>query len=327
MEKVDDAELATELTDKIESARERRHEALLEKAINDQDQAISRFEKPSYRPAHPIPFEDSIYRLSWEAIDDGVWIDAETIVGDEGGPVDAGNSTSSDDTGQSSGDTVRTIPFSELPAVDRERMDTVLSQLTADAFDAVERLVVYDDTDRENSVLVPDQGYAVVVAEDRDPADPVRIRIRPEDRTVYRATARERLVSDATYGEQLRQYYGIELGSLSEAEQGIVEEAIHEEYTPGDEESDQESDEESGESATDSDPFRSISERLVPHEPVVQTLEGSWWPVRWQGDVYLTSLHLTRYQELERRLQQYEPTPGERHGPDDGSDEDRGRTR
>jgi len=200
----------------------------------------------------------------------------------------------------------------------------VLSQLTRGAFGTVERLVEYDEAARDSSVLVPDQQYGVVIAKDRAPADPVRLRVRPADGTVYLADARERSISDATYGEQLREYYGVQFDSLSTAERGIVEEAIDSEYTPESDDGDEESGDGGSDETNSSDdgdaegseehPFESIAKRLVDEEPVVSTEQQSWWPVLYDGETYLTSLELVGYPDLERRLDRHEATPGRRHG-------------
>lgn len=166
--------------------------------------------------------------------------------------------------------TVGEIAYADLPAVDRERLDTVITERTPDGGDRYDVGVSYGTAEElgGESVFVPERQYDILVHEGR------RYRIVVDSRTAAEATYRYDVTEVApdieTFADQVRDRYLFELTGLSEAERAVVEEAIDETYYEDDE------------------PFRSVADRLREHEGVEVTDGYGRWLVEYEGEEYVT---------------------------------------
>lgn len=174
-------------------------------------------------------------------------------------------------------DSMAEYQWNTLPDADREALDSLIDP----SGPGVAGPARYVGQEQNASVFVDHAGESVTVARDtqtvavtlRDPA-PIRR---------YRTTARP-VESAATAGQRLRSEYGFELSGLSPSEREIVAEAI-----------------ETGNYRvnTTEDPsaaFRSLVERLEPHEPIgVRTSETESdreYVLRYGGEQYWVHLYV-----------------------------------
>jgi hypothetical protein len=161
------------------------------------------------------------------------------------------------------------IAYDDLPAVDRERLGPVITELTPDGGDRYDVGVSYGTAAESNgSVFVPERQYDVVVHEGR------RYRIAVDSRTASEATYRYAVTEVApdveTFADQLRERYRFALTGLSAAEREVVETAIEGTYFEDDE------------------AFRSVVERLREHEGFEVTGGYGTWLVEYEGEEYVT---------------------------------------
>ena len=118
-----------------------------------------------------------------------------------------------------------TIPFARLPAVDREKL-TEYGFADGDPI-GIGTTVLYTKAERDQSVLVPDSTYSVIVWENGERAEWIVDRARDTTRQTYQYTA-ERVATAAEYGQRMRERFAFELSGLSDAQHDIVETAIDE---------------------------------------------------------------------------------------------------
>lgn len=116
-----------------------------------------------------------------------------------------------------------TVRFSDLPEVDRE----TFAENGLDGGDVIGigTTLLYTDSERNQSVLVPDSDYSVIAWEDGSRAEWVVDDAYDTTLNTYRYTA-ERVASATEYGRQMRERFAFELSGLSDAQQDIVETAI-----------------------------------------------------------------------------------------------------
>ena len=156
-----------------------------------------------------IFYEDTVYQLSHEVIE-------RTPATRYSVKVDIVEGTVAES---------ETIQFSELPDVDRE---TFAEKGLADGgVVGIGTTFLYTDAEREQSVLVPDSDYSVIVWENGSRAEWVVDDAYDTTLNTYRYTA-ERVASAAEYGRQMRERFAFELSDLSDAQRDIVETAIEE---------------------------------------------------------------------------------------------------
>jgi hypothetical protein len=170
------------------------------------------------------------------------------------------------------------IEFSELPAVDKEALRTLLPPRDVPPSEGYELGVnaVYTDAELNRSVLTPDTPYDVVIFDGE--RYPILVE-EPESVTVntYRYEAREIASNASVYAAQLRSQYVFRLTDLSEAEQSVVTEAV-----------------ESGgyyAESTDDSGFESLLERFQARDAITSDRASGLWLVRYEGEVYLVDLH------------------------------------
>jgi len=166
--------------------------------------------------------------------------------------------------------TVGEIAYADLPAVDRERLKSVITERSPDGGDRYDVGVGYGTVEElgGESVFVPERQYDVVVYEGR------RYRIAVDSRTAAEATYRYEVTEVApdveTFADQVRDRYLFALTGLSEAERAVVEEAIDETYYEDDE------------------PFRAVVDRLREHGGFEVTDGYGRWLVEYEGEEYVT---------------------------------------
>jgi hypothetical protein len=162
------------------------------------------------------------------------------------------------------------IEYDDLPEVDRQRLDPVVSEKDPPGQDGYDVGVDYGTAEEvgNESVFVPERQYDVIVDGER------RYRVAVDSRTApeaeYRYEVTEVAPDVATFADGIRERYLFELAGLSDAERAIVEEAIEEGYFE------------------DSDAFRSVVDRFREHEGLeVEDFYGTWL-VEYEGVEYLT---------------------------------------
>lgn len=170
------------------------------------------------------------------------------------------------------------IEYSDLPAVDKEALRTLLPPRDVPQSEGYEIGVsaIYTDAELNESVVTPTSPYDVIVYEGE--RYPILVE-EPESVTVntYRYEAKEVASSASVYAEQLRSQYLFTLSNLSETEQSVITEAI-----------------ESGgyyAESTDDSGFESILDRFQAREAITSDRASGLWLVRYEGDIYLVDLH------------------------------------
>jgi hypothetical protein len=175
------------------------------------------------------------------------------------------------------------VDYGELPAVDRETLEFVLTQEPPDE----ERLepgydfgvgAIYTGSDAESSVLAPTQEYDAVRYEGE--VYPIDVQAERETLTVYRYQASLVAESHEAYAESLRDRHEFELSGLSDAERTVVEDALN--GTNYIEDSDNEA-------------FDSLVDRFRAHEPVEETDYGGSYVVRYDGRLYWAEVDYGSY--------------------------------
>ncbi len=162
--------------------------------------------------------------------------------------------------------TVGEIAYADLPAVDRERLEPVITD-EGDRYDVSLRYGSAEELGGE-SVFVPERQYDIIVYEGR------RYRIAADSRTAAEATYRYEVTEVAsdveTFADRVRDRYLFELTGLSDAERAVVAEAIDETYYEDDE------------------PFRAVVDRLRKHDGFEVTDGYGRWLVEYKGEEYVT---------------------------------------
>lgn len=167
------------------------------------------------------------------------------------------------------------VAYEDLPAVDRYRLDRILSDLEYSLRPGYDALVDtgYNRAEANASVLVPEPAYDAV--EYRGQTYPVRTHVKEVTFDVYRYEATLVAADAAAYREVLRERYVFELSGLSEAETAVVDQAIDDRYAPD---------------GTDDEGFESLVERFREHRPVAGDENGGSWVVRYDGRLYWTEV-------------------------------------
>lgn len=161
------------------------------------------------------------------------------------------------------------IEYDDLPEVDRERLDPVLTEADAPAGDRYDIGVDYGSAEEVGeSVFVPDRQYDVLIY------DGNRYRVAVNSRTAseaeYRYEVTEVAASVEAFADQVRDRYLFTLSSLSASEREVVEEAIEGGYYE------------------DTDPFRTVVERIRGHEGIEVTDSYGTWLVAYDESEYTT---------------------------------------
>jgi hypothetical protein len=162
------------------------------------------------------------------------------------------------------------IEYAELPELDRQRLDPILSERGSTDRDGYDVGVQYGTAEEvgDDSVFVPEREYDILV----DGEDRYRIGVdtRTATETVYRYEVTEVAPDVGTFADGIRDRYLFELTGLSEAEREVVEEAIDGAYFEDDE------------------TFRSVVDRIREHDGLeVEDFYGTWL-LEYEGVEYLT---------------------------------------
>jgi hypothetical protein len=177
------------------------------------------------------------------------------------------------------------IQFADLPEVDQQEF---AEHGLADGDPVgIGTTFLYTDTEREQSVLVPESEYSYITWDDGIEAEWVVDDAYNTTLNTYRYTA-EQVATAADYGQQMREQFTFELSGLPEAQREIVETAIADgQYIVGPDE-------------TPSDALVALADRFRGHEQAhgldedgEGDLSGTYL-VRYQGDVYWTTLVVQR---------------------------------
>jgi hypothetical protein len=126
---------------------------------------------------------------------------------------------------EGSPDESKTIHFAQLPAVDRKKL-TEYGFADGDPI-GIGTTVLYTNAERDQSVLVPDPEYSVIIWENGERAEWIVDRARDTTLQTYQNTA-EQVATAAEYGQQMRERFAFELSGLSDAQHDIVKTAIDE---------------------------------------------------------------------------------------------------
>ncbi|EMA22305.1 hypothetical protein [Haloarcula argentinensis] len=162
------------------------------------------------------------------------------------------------------------IAYEELPAVDRQRLDPIISDDDPPSGDGYDVGVGYGTAEEvgNGSVFVPEQQYDIIVHD----GDRYRVTVstRTTTETEYRYEATEVASGVDSFADQIRDQYLFTLTGLSEAEREVVEEAIDGGYFQDDE------------------AFRSVTDRIREHEGIEVTDSYGTWLLAYEQVEYLT---------------------------------------
>lgn len=221
--------------------------------------------QPQFPTERPIAFRDGVYDLAYEVTDEtpattySVKVDVVTDSVDES----------------------EAIRFEDLPDVDKEAF---ASRGLADGDPVgVGTTLLYTETEREQSVLVPESEYAYITWADGTEAEWVVDDASATTVYTYRYTA-DHLMTTTEYGREMRERFAFELSGLPAEQRAIVETAIEDgQYVAGADE-------------TPSDAFAGLADRFRDREqahaldePAPDRLSGEYL-VRYQGQVFWTEL-------------------------------------
>jgi hypothetical protein len=162
------------------------------------------------------------------------------------------------------------IEYDDLPEVDRQRLDSIVSGENPPEQDGYDMSVDYGTAEEvgNGSVFVPERRYDVIVHGGNRYRVAVNSRTAPE--AEYRYEVTEIAPDVDAFADGIRERYLFELAGLSDAERAVVEEAIDEGYFE------------------DDDAFRSVIDRIREHEGLeVDDFYGRWL-VEYDGVEYIT---------------------------------------
>jgi hypothetical protein len=162
------------------------------------------------------------------------------------------------------------IAYEELPAVDRQRLDPIISDDNPPSGDGYDVGIGYGTAAEvgDGSVFVPERQYDIIVHD----GDRYRVTVstRTTTETKYRYEATEVASGVDSFADQIRDQYLFTLTGLSEAEREVVEEAIDGGYFQDDE------------------AFRSVTDRIREHEGIEVTDSYGTWLLAYEQVEYLT---------------------------------------
>ncbi len=214
-----------------------------------------------FEPDRPVGHEGRYYELAHEVVDEreatryGVRVDY--------------------DPGESAGE-VGEIDYADLPAVDREALGGLVppegEPTDGEGFD-LGKPAVYAPEDAEQSVLVPEQEYDVVVHDGQryllDVGDAESVTL-----TTYRYTVEQVAADHAEMADRVRERYLFELSDLPAAQREIVDAARDGRFREGE----------------PSGTFRDLVGRFRDHDAVEADEYGGEWLVRYEGREYWADL-------------------------------------
>jgi hypothetical protein len=212
----------------------------------------------------PFEHEGTYYAVGWTVVDR-----------EEATRVDIGI----DYNGTADG---RAVAYDDLPAVDREALDSLLPPRDRNRVEGVDIGVgaTYTDAELNESTLAAG-GYDAVSYEGEQ--YPVRVE---QSRTVtvqtYRYTATEAAANASAYAAQLREAYAFTLdtATLDGDALDVVESSIDETYYAD---------------STDDDAFRSVQAAFREHQAIENDDVSGLWLVRYDGELYAADLRYGQF--------------------------------
>lgn len=223
--------------------------------FDDDETAVA--DRPPWTPRRPIVHQGRVYEITWSPVDE----ETRTIYEVRATPAGEGAVEPE-------------IEFSELPALDREKLNHLPPRVAASEEFSVANRYTHGTADLD-SAFVPDQEYEVIDVR----GEPVAIETRSTTATVttYRYEAETLADSLADYGAEARDSHEFVLDSLDEDERTAVEEAIEGTYVASD----------------DDEAFEGIVDRFSREQPVIdRDGPGGKWLVEYEGTSYLAELEV-----------------------------------
>lgn len=262
---------ATETPDPADTERR----SLLETLI-DEGSLERAGRSPDLETDWPVAYEDTVYDVSAEAVDETTQSGYEIRL------------TETDDTVD------RTIAFEDLPEADQDRFPALSTRVEHHDDEEDRQLrtgaAVFDldEAALEESVLVPEPEYDAVTTEGLT----LSITVEETSRTidVYRYEIETIADSVADYGASLREYE-FTLDGLSDEEQELVETVVEEG---------------SEVVGTDNEAYEGVGERLLEEKPVYAGDGEGHWIARYDDVPYWTGLDPVQYSSLREQLDERE---------------------
>jgi hypothetical protein len=241
--------------------------ALVQRAIEN-GSATARGQDPPVERGLPFAHEGRYYDVSWNVTERRPATAVRVA-------IDYNGSAPSSET----------VAYDALSARDRAVVDQLLPPKTDDRREGYEFGVraTYNETERNRSVLLAEEPAAVGY---RGETYPIGL-VDRESVTVrtYRYTTSVVATNSTAYADQLRERYLFDISGLSDAERGVLEEAIDDTYYAED---------------TDDEAFRSVLDRFEGHEAIERSEYGGTWLVRYDGEVYLADLSYGGFDDATR---------------------------
>lgn len=161
------------------------------------------------------------------------------------------------------------IEYSDLPEMDRQRLDRIASEDDPPDQDGFETVIEYGTAEEvgNGSVFVPEHQYDIVVHEGD------RYRVAVHSQTVpeieYRYEVTEVASTVELFADRVRERYLFGLTALSDAERSVVEEAIADGYFQ------------------DDDSFQSVVDRIRERDGLSVADSHGTWLLEYESDEYL----------------------------------------
>ena len=240
---------------------------------------------PPYTPSRPVVHNDTVYTLTWSAIDRQTQRTEYVLTLD----VAADGPTPE-------------IDYGDLPTVDQEAIGPLpeyvaqykeAQQEAEEAPDPpeFERQRWYPPADRNASVLVPEPQYDAIGVNGYTTT--VAVSSTTVRRQVFRYTATKEASTLATFGRTLTSQT-VRLGGLGETERSFLESVRDEgEYYHG-----------SGSDSTDA--FERLADRLVAEPAIVVEDRQGEWLVEYEGSRYWVMIDFVAMEEYADRLESAE---------------------
>ena len=275
------AERATVGPDRYEG-----HESLVASAVDGGTTATGEY-GPPFEPDRPVAYDGAVYDFEWDDTGDT-----------ESRTEYAVTLTVYDD------DRATDIDFTELPAIDQDRLRNVQrlieateaqaeSESDSNSESAEPRRLrfqhYYTKAEREASAIVPDPEYDVIAVNGR----PTTVAVEPTtvSLSVYRYTVTERAPTLAAFGGDLSANHRVALTGLSEAERDFFEAVSSEgSYYQGSFGDDRE------------EAFAKIADRLVAEPALFVENRAGEWLVTYDGETYWVEIDFVRMEEYADRL-------------------------
>lgn len=215
MDESTDETLAREVTDAIENTDGERA-ALLASIAEDGAATVETTGEPPLPVDYPVAWEGAVWNLDADVVERTPATRYDVLL----------------DVVQGSVDPDRTVAYTDLPTVDREKLSA--AGLGDGELVGVGTSLLYTDAERTGSALVPDPGFDYITWENGE-AGVWRVEGGSSAPLLTYEYGVASARSLAEYGAEMRERFAFTLGSLPEGERTIVERAIEDEFTVDDE--------------------------------------------------------------------------------------------